>query len=360
MDTLAPPHLAEDWDNVGLMVGNPNKMVENVLLALEVTEDVIDEAINRNADLIITHHPLIYKPIKKIVTNDPISKMLIRLVQNDINLFVSHTNLDAADEGTSQYIADLLELDRIDYITKTDYEIYYKIQTSLPKTHEDAVKRALTQSGAGAIGDYTNCTFTTEGIGQFKPTDRAEPFIGSANELSSVEEVKIETIVPESHLQQTITSLLKAHPYEEPAYDVIKLENKIGGHGIGKYGYLQNMTKLSDLADHVKRVLDIKQVKVIGNLDKKINRVAIITGGGADYYKDVIKAADVLVTGDIKYHEAQYALQLNLAVIDAGHFETENLYMNRLKEILDEAFEEKSYDIQVMVSDIDVNPFQIV
>ena len=339
MEQIAPSNLKENWDNVGLMVGNQNKMVQNILLALEVTEEVIDEAINQNVDLIITHHPLIYKALKKIVDTDPISKMIIKLIKNDINLFVAHTNLDAAHEGTSQYVAELMNLSNITLLKEEHITQYYKIQVGLPTEHAKKVREAITKAGAGNIGDYSECTFTYFGTGTFKPGSNSNPFIGRKNELDVVEEVNIESIVQEKDLDNVISELVKVHPYEVPAYNIIKLENNLESFGIGRAGFLENKMNLKELAEKTKKILKGNFVKVIGDLEKKIFRVSVITGSGSDYIKIASKKSDVLITGDIKYHEAQLAKQLGLAIIDIGHYETENIYMTKLKEILDLEFE---------------------
>lgn len=360
MEQIAPSYLKEDWDNVGLMVGNQNKMVQNILLALEVSEEVIEEAINQNADMIITHHPLIYKPLEKIVDTDPISKMIIKLIKNDINLFVAHTNLDAAHNGTSQYVAELMNLSNINLLKKEYTTQYYKIQIGVPTEHAKKIREAITKAGAGNIGDYSECTFTCFGAGTFKPGTNSNPFIGRKNELETVDEVNIESIVEKKDLDNVISELLKAHPYEVPAYNIIKLENDIESFGVGRVGFLDSKMNLKELAEEAKKILKSDFVKVIGDLDKKIFRVSVITGAGSDYLKVASKKSDVLITGDIKYHEAQLAKQLGLAIIDIGHYETENIYMTKLKEILDLEFEKKSYDVKVKISEIDINPFNVL
>lgn len=360
MEQLAPPEYKESWDNIGLMVGNSNKMIEKVMVALEVTEAVIDEAVNKNVDMIISHHPLIYKPLKKLVLEDPISKMVMRLLSNDINLYVAHTNLDAADQGTCNYICQLLELNRIEYLQKDYSTKLFKIQTYVPNDHVRAVKTALSDAGAGQIETYSDCAFMVEGQGEFKPLEGSDPFIGSKDELESVNETKIETTVQEHYKSSVIKALLKSHPYEVPAYDVILLENKMNETGVGKYGFLKERMTLRELAIETKDILEVDHVKVTGDLDKKISSVAVITGAGDDYLSKVSKVADVLITGDMKYHMAQYALQLGLTVIDAGHYGTEQVYMNRLKPILEDAFEAKSYDVTVIQSEVNIDPFQLI
>lgn len=359
MEQIAPSNLALSWDNVGLLVGDENKMIENILLTLEVTPKVIEEAVDKNVDLIISHHPLIFKPLKKINTNDPISKMVIDMIQNNIQLYSAHTNLDISKAGTCYYMAELLELDRLKPLTVDHKEHLYKVQTFVPKEHLDSVKTAMTNAGAGQLENYEACTFIGEGIGQFKPLEGANPTIGSVGELESVEEYKLEAIVESSMLSKTLNAMIKAHPYEVPAYDVIKLENTTNEQGIGVVGYTQMQT-IEAFAKILKEKINHEQLRVVGDLNKKISSVAIVTGAGSDYIKAASKKADILITGDLKYHEAHLASQLKIAVIDAGHYETEHIYMPRLKEILDEQFEEKSYDVNVMVTETNNNPFQLI
>lgn len=360
MESIAPNRLAESWDNVGLMVGDDLKMVENILLALEVTEEVIDEAIEKNVDLIITHHPLIFKPLKKVNAHDPISKMVIRLIENRMNLFVAHTNLDISAVGTCHYLSELVGLDRVSYLNKTEFENLFKISVKVPEDYVEKVKQRMFALGAGQIGDYDSCSFDVPGKGQFKPNDQATPFIGKANELEIVDEVNVEMVVKKQAMHSVVEGMLKSHPYEEPAYDIIKLENKINEQGVGVYGFLTEPTTLKELGHQLKTLLKSDSVKLVGDADKKVSKVAIVTGSGSDYFRDAKRKADVLITGDVKYHEAHLAKQLKLAVIDAGHYETETIYMTRLKELLDKNFEEKSYDLKVMISETNINPFQLI
>ncbi|MCH4887699.1 Nif3-like dinuclear metal center hexameric protein [Acidaminobacter sp. JC074] len=358
MDQIAPRHLAESWDNVGLLVGDENKMVENILVALEVTDEVVEEAINKNIDLIITHHPLIFKPLKQINTNDPISKMVLKMIQNNINLFSAHTNLDISEVGTCHYLADLLELDRVDYLTTSHEDNLYKINCYVPESHLYIVKEALFKSGAGQYENYDSCAYEVKGQGQFRPLEGASPFVGEVGQVETTEEVRLEVIINRNDLSNALSAMIKAHPYEEPAYDVIKTEKKINQKGIGVYGYTS--TTIKELCKELKDILECDHLKVIGDVNKKIASVAIVTGAGSDYIKAASKKVDVLITGDMKYHEAHYAKQVKLNVIDAGHFETENVYMPRLKTLLDINFEKKSYDINVMVSETNINPFQLI
>ena len=360
LEKIAPRSLAESWDNVGLMVGSNHKMVQNILLALELSESVIEESIEKNIDLIIVHHPLIFKPLRKITDEDPIEKMVMTLIKNDINLYVSHTNLDAAQEGTSAYLSNLIGLNDLEVLEVSSEEILYKVQVFVPESSELEVKKAMTENGAGSIGPYKGCSFISKGLGEFVPLEGSNPHIGQINALTQAKEVKIETLVSEDNLKQLIAAMLDSHPYEVPAYDVIKLENKGYKKGIGRVGNLEAVVSLEDFADYVKKQLKADSVKIIGKKDAKIKSVSVVTGAGSDYIKSASKKSDLLITGDIKYHQAQEALQLGLSIIDGGHYETEVIYLNFFQELLQRKFEEKSYDVRVMVSEIDLYPFSII
>jgi dinuclear metal center YbgI/SA1388 family protein len=360
LEHIAPKSLAESWDHVGLMVGSKHKMVQNILLALELTESIIEEAIEKNIDLIVVHHPLIFKSLSKITDDNPIENMAMTLIKNDINLYVSHTNLDAAKEGTCQYLAELLGLKNLKVLEVASEEILYKVQVFLPQASEIKVKEAMINHGAGAMGEYKGCSFVSKGIGEFVPLEGSNPHIGQINEDTQVDEVKIETLVSENHLKEVIAAMIQSHPYEEPAYDIIKLENKGTKKGIGRVGTLDEMTSLENFAAFVKEKLKADHIKIIGKKDKKIKRVSVVTGAGSDYIKVASENSDVFITGDIKYHQAQEALQSGLAIIDGGHYETEVIYLERYQEILQKKFEEKSYDVQVLVSEININPFTTI
>lgn len=358
MEHIAPEKWAEPWDNVGLLVGQKHKMIQNVLVALEVTDAVVDEAIEKNVDMIIVHHPLIFKAMKTITDDDPISKMVIKLIKNDINLYVAHTNLDASPEGTSAYLAEVLELSDIKVLDESLSAQWFKIHVYVPIDQTEQVKKAMFDHGAGKIQTYDHCAYTIEGQGQFRPLEGSKPFIGQENSLTQVAEVKIEVMVPEHLLNPVVEAMIKAHPYEVPAYDVFKTERVFSTGGIGVHGKLKKPLTLLDLSQQVKALLNLQHLKFVGKEDQMMHRVSIVTGAGADYMKLAKIKSDVLITGDVKYHEAQDALQMGLALIDGGHYETEVFYMSRLKEILDKIFEEKSYDVQVIMSETDINPFK--
>lgn len=354
-----PKHLAESWDNVGFLVGSPNGRVEKVMTALELTPEVLEEAIEKNVDLVIVHHPLIFKPMKSITDENEVGQMIRNLIMHKIGLYAAHTNLDSGKDGTGEFLAQLLGLKNYQPLEVTHKTAYVKLVTYVPNTHAKAVADAIGSAGGGSIGNYENCHFFTEGKGTFTPLEGAKPFIGEVNQTEVVDEVRIETIIEKPQLKMVLTELIKTHPYELPAYDIIPLENEMEVFGIGVAGSLSEGLTFEELVEMVKEKLSVKVVKGVKALDHTIRRVAVCPGAGADYiHSAVALGCDVLITGDLKYHEAQLARSLRLSVIDAGHYETEEPYMAYFAEWLRKACEQKDYEVKVIVSEINANPLK--
>lgn len=333
MEKLAPTKYAMEWDNVGLLVGRDNKDVKTVMVALDSSMAVIEEAVKNNVDMLITHHPLIFSPIKRVNFNDPLGKKIFLLANNDISYYAAHTNLDAA--VMADMAGKMFGLTNTNSLETSFGESIYKISVFVPVSHALKVRDAMTREGAGHIGGYSECTFMVEGKGSFKPLDGSEPYVGMINETTTVEETKIETVAREDNLDRVIKAMLKVHPYEEVAYDIYKLENKTDERGIGIRGYINNDVTLEQFAELVKEKLEAKTVKVCGNLRKKVVTVAICPGAGKSVVKHAIKAkVDVLVTGDIDHHTALDAWEAGLAIIDAGHFMTEHFVVDYLRDYL--------------------------
>lgn len=351
-----PLNLAYDWDNVGLLVGDFDSEIKKVLVSLEANEKIIREAIDQNIDLIVTHHPFIFRKMNKINTKDLKGRLICDLIKNDIALYSMHTNFDIAFDGLNDYFMEIMGFENCKVLDITNTETLYKLAVYTPMTHEKIVREALGESGAGYIGNYSNCTFNTSGIGTFRPEESSNPFIGKIGKIEEVEEVKIETIVPSSILQKTISKMIKAHPYEEVAYDVYKLENKGKAVGLGRYSTIDNEIDLESLCEKIKLKLNMDHIRVVGELNTKIKKVAVVTGAGSDMISLAkSKNCDVIITGDVKYHEAQDALDMNMCVVDCGHFHTENIFKDVMKRFLD-----TSEGIEVINSEINLNPFKII
>jgi len=333
---LAPPKLIEkDWDNSGLQLGSLNKEVKNVLITLDISPLTVEYAIINNIDMIISHHPLFFKSIKSISADTIKGKMIVDLIRNDIIVYSIHTNLDSAENGVNEILARKFKLLNTQILSKSYTEKLYKVAVYVPETHSDVVRKAMTDSGGGFIGNYSHCTFNTEGTGTFMPREGTNPFIGDINKMEYVKEVKIETIVRGEQLAEVIKSMCEVHPYEEVAYDIYNIYNEGKEYGYGRVGELESEKTLYDIALLTKETLCCDSVKVYRDPDKIVKRVAVCGGSGIDFLKDAyFKKADVYITGDIKYHDAQIALEQGIALIDAGHFYTEKIMLPYIEDFL--------------------------
>ncbi len=334
LDNWAKPYLIDDWDNTGFQIGDPNKKVKKILIALDLDRKVLEKAIRTKTDMIITHHPIIFKPLNRITTTNYQEKLIYDTIKEEIVVYNAHTNLDLATGGVNDIFAELLGLKDLDVLNTSYIEPLYKMSVFVPKSHSDKVRNALGEAGAGWIGNYSHCTYNVKGVGTFIPKVGTNPFIGESNKLEKVDEIKIETIVEEKNLNKVLNKMIKAHPYEEAAYDIYPLRNKGKKYGYGRVGNIEEMT-LKSFLDLVKEKLAIDPIKVYGYNDKTIKRVALCGGSGASFIQDAYnKEADVYVTGDIKYHDAQLGHQLDLIVVDANHYDTEKIILPKLKDYI--------------------------
>jgi len=357
MQELAPPNLAEDWDNVGLIVGDSKSEVKRVMLCLDATSKVIDEAVECNADMIISHHPLIFKGIKKLNDDNIVGKRIIKLVRNNISLYSAHTNLDTCECGVNQKLAEVLGLQNIRNLNTYREDKVYKLSVFVPFSHVDVVREAITSEGGGWIGNYSDCTFMTPGIGTFRPLEGTNPFIGSRGKLEKVDEYRLETVVPECKLKKVVDAMLKAHPYEEVAYDIYPL--KISGKvfSLGKIGDVDKQVSLNEFVDIVKDKLNIRHVRVIGDYKGVIERVAVFCGSFDRNWVNLnSREFDIVVTGDVKYHDALDIAESGRCVIDAGHFATEQIILPILKNMLSEKFG----NVEFILSSMSIDPFNVI
>lgn len=335
MEEEFPLHLAESWDNSGLQIGSSDKKVSRILIALDLDSYVLKQAVEQQVDMIITHHPLFFKPVKNINYASPLGKMIKTLISADITVYAAHTNLDAAERGLNQALAEKLGLVNIEPLYPASREALFKLVVYVPTTHLEEVRAAICTAGAGNIGKYADCTFRTRGTGTFRPGQDTNPFIGQTGQLEEVDEFRLETIIYERDIKQVLNSMHQAHPYEEVAYDLYHLENEGRVFSPGRKGCLVEETSLQDYAFQVKDLLGLKSLRVVGNLGGIVKNVAIISGSGASLMNRVIgQNIDLLVTGDLKYHEAKDAEAAGLKVIDAGHQGTEAIVVPLLIDYL--------------------------
>jgi dinuclear metal center YbgI/SA1388 family protein len=339
LENIAPSELADDRDPVGLQVGDTSAEVRRVCVAVDASNSVVNAAVQRKADLVITHHPLIYRPLSSITVGDPVSKRVIKLVQAKISFFVMHTNFDTAPGGMNDVLAAKLGVIDTVPLTNRREDKFYKIVVFVPEEAVEQVRDAMAEAGAGRIGQYTHCSFRTLGTGSFVPLPAAQPYIGTHGELEEVEEYRLEMICAGSWLDQVIAEMLDKHPYDEVAYDVYELANEPIIYGYGRVGTLDKESSLGEFAELVIRTLDVRFPRIYGDPEKTVRRVALCSGGGASHIREAVQLeADVYVTGDLKHHQIENAMDLGIPLIDAGHFETEKPGMVSLVDRLRKAF----------------------
>lgn len=360
IEKFAPKKLSLEWDNVGLMVGASSAKVKKILVVLTVTPGVVEYAASSGVDLIISHHPFIFRPLNSVRQDLPVGKMIIEAIKHDIAIYSAHTNLDVAKGGINDLLAQKLGLEKVEVLEKTFEEPLKKIVVYVPKGYEEVVRDSMGDAGAGHIGNYSHCSFNISGIGTFKPLEGSNPFLGRQGELERVEEVRVETIAPASRVKKILNAMLKVHPYEEVAYDIYPVENEGCAFGLGRIGYLKTPVTLGELCRIVKQKLEVEFLRVVGEPNRKVSKIALCGGaGGSLISKAVFAGADAYITGDIKYHEAEEAKASGIALIDAGHYSTEKIILNFLAEYLKKELAELESDVSIEVYD-EGDPIKIV
>ncbi len=357
MEEMASRKLAESWDNVGLLIGDGRQEVSKVMVCLDVPEWVVEEAIANNVDMIIAHHPIIFSSIKKINSDNILGRKIMKLIKNNISVYCFHTNYDIVSGGLNDMFAAQLGFKSFEIIETTTTEKLYKLAVFVPAGHEQKLMEVMGKAGAGFIGNYSHCTFRSSGTGTFKPLEGCNPYIGRIGELENVDEIRLETIVSEKNLNKVVREMLKAHPYEEAAYDVYELENKGKSMGLGRLVELEKETNLEDLALRIKKALNVDSIKVAGEKNRIIKKAALINGAGNKFVNSAYFAgAQVLVTGDMQYHQIMDAVEMGLCVIDAGHFATEKIMVKHIAHALKSKFEQLKYGVEVIESQSNIDP----
>lgn len=355
LDRWAPKELAWERDNVGLQVGSPEQPVKRILVALDCTDAVIGEALRLKATLIITHHPLVYHPLKSVTENDPAGRLVLRLARHGVALFSAHTNLDFARSGVSIALAERIGLKHTKILVASR-GTQRKVVVFVPRDHADRVMSAMARSGAGHIGEYDLCSFRTEGTGTFRGSAAAKPSIGQTGRLEHVGEVRLEMIVPSWNLDAVISAMRTVHPYEEPAYDVYELSNPSLDTGAGAIGELVPSRTLSSFLRHTAKVLRSGALRYTGDPRRRVRRVAVCGGGGTELIRAAAQQrADAFVTADLGYHAFQRA-DGALALIDAGHFETEAPIVGKIVTFLQTRLADLRARVHVYASQQSLNP----
>jgi len=337
LESIAPLSYQEDYDNSGLLVGDESQEVQSALVALDCTEAIVDEAILHNCDLIITHHPIIFKGLKKLNGKNYIERVILKAIKNDIALYAIHTNLDSVQEGVNKVICDRLGIVNPVMLSPKKGQLK-KLVTYCPAAEADTVRDALFDAGAGNIGKYSECSFNSTGNGTFKGNEGTDPFVGVPGIRHQEQEVKIETIFKAQDERKVLLALLETHPYEEVAYDIYLLDNKNQEVGAGMVGFLDSPLSALDFLQMLKVRMKASVIRHTEVLTKPIRKVAVCGGSGSFLLKDALAAgADAFVTADFKYHEFFDAEQ-KLIIADIGHFESEQFTSNLLLDIIKEKF----------------------
>lgn len=358
VEKRAPRHWAESWDNVGLQVGDPERPVSRVLVALELTDSVLAEAEAAGADLILVHHPAIFKPLQAIRLDTAAGRRLERMLRGGIALYAAHTNLDQAFGGTNDTLAAAAGLQQFEVLAPVVQERYLKLVVFVPRGHEDAVRNALADAGAGHIGNYSHCTFQTEGTGTFLPLEGAQPFTGQQGQVSHEAEWRLETILPESLATAAVAALIAAHPYEEVAYDLYPLANPGRPRGHGRLGRLPAPVTLAELAATLKARLGVRHVRLVGPADRPVQQIAVAAGSGGQFLADAARrGAQVLITGDLDHHDALDALDLGLALLDVGHWASERIVVPPLAAYLRQQMQAEGLTVDVLEAQSETDPF---
>jgi dinuclear metal center YbgI/SA1388 family protein len=355
LDQLAPPSLAMPGDRIGLQVGRMDKPVKRVWLALDPSPNVIRLAVADGADLLITHHALLYHPVSRIDTQTARGAAIATALAHDLTIYTAHTNLDIAEGGVNDVLAELFGLRDVEVLDPMQHERFRKLVVFVPESHHEAVLDAVCSAGAGHIGNYSHCTFNAKGFGTFLPQEGSQPFLGEVGKLERADEIRLETIVPEDKVEAVVRAMLEAHPYEEVAYDLYPLELTGKPYGIGRIGNLPQSVPLEEFAGRVKQALNLPNIRFGGDPEHPVQRVAVLGGSGSKWAaKALAKGADVLVTADCDHHAVADAWQDGLAIVDATHASLERPVMYRLQQKLAEKF---GSEVLFTVADVAEDPF---
>ncbi len=353
LETIAPLSYQESYDNSGLIVGSPNDEVHKILISLDCTESVVDEAIDKGCNLIISHHPIVFKGLKRFNGSNYVERTVIKAIKNNIALYAIHTNLDNIVGGVSSKIADKLSLTNQAILSPKSGQLK-KLVVYVPRTHVEEVRRALFESGAGAIGNYDECSYNSAGYGTFRPLEGADPAIGNVGVQERVEETKIEVVFPAYLERKIVVSMLASHPYEEVAYHIVSLENKLLTVGSGVIGNLEEPMSGNDFLAYLKDSMNLKVIRHTALLDRPIQRVAVCGGSGGFLLQEAKRSgADIFITADYKYHEF-FDAEDEIVIADIGHFESEQFTQELLLDIIKKKF----VNFAVLITETDTNPIK--
>ena len=353
LEALVPLSLQESYDNCGLITGSKSSQITNILVALDCTEEVVEEAILQGCNLIVAHHPIIFKGLKKINGNNYVERTIIKAIQSNIAIYAIHTNLDNKfDIGVNQKIGEKLSLKNIKPLAPIEGTLQ-KLVTFIPNNHLDQIRSALFDAGGGTIGNYDQCSFTVTGTGTFRGNEKSKPFIGEPNLLHHEPELRLEMIYPSYLQNRLIKALILSHPYEKPAFDIYALENNMPLIGAGLIGELPKPLEEQEFLAYLKKSLNLNTIRYT-SYKETISKVALCGGSGSFLLKNALQAdADAFITGDFKYHEF-FDAENRLLIADIGHYESEFF----TKELLKDLILKKFTTFAVLLSGINTNPIK--
>ena len=355
LEQLAPLSYQEDYDNAGLLVGDFNAPLKGILITLDVTPEVIDDAIAKGTNLVVAHHPLIFSGLKRIIGNTYVEKAIQKAIKHDIAVYAAHTNLDSVPGGVNSKIGELLGLTNLRFLQPLEGELV-KLVTFVPISDAEKVRLAMFNAGAGHIGNYDYCSYNLQGKGTFRAGENTNPHVGNKGELHFEEEIRIEVVVPKAKLSKVITEMIASHPYEEVAYDIYPILNKYQGAGMGMIGELVNPLTELEFLNLVKERFNLQVIKHTALLNSTIKKVAYCGGSGASLIKPAISAkADIFITADIKYHQF-FDAENKILLADIGHFESEQFTVDIFYEYLLKKFSK----FAVLKSEVKTNPINYI
>ncbi len=360
LQQIAPPTLAESWDNVGLQIGDPNWKVRKICTALDPVLHVVKRACHENVNLLITHHPLFLKHLDRIDLNTTKGKIINLALHNHLAIFCAHTNLDSSIGGINDVLANKLNLIDIKPLKKEFHKNFYKLVLFAPLASETPILKVLASLDAGQIGTYSCCSFRNKGVGTFLPNKESTPYIGTQGSISEVEEIRIETIVNKENIENIITSIQKIHPYEIMPYDIYPIVTSLKS-GIGRIGKLKKEISLSTFVQQIKNTLNLRIVKISGNLETLIKSVALCSGSGSSMVGQFLKSeAQVYVSGDITYHDALAAQEQGLTTIDLGHFNSERFAISNFTKRFEKMISAIDKNISIFTADFESDVFKFI
>jgi len=353
IEKFAHPALKEDYDNVGLLIGSGSDEVSGILITLDVTPEVLDEAIEKNCSLIVAHHPLIFRGLKNITDSTETGRIVMKAIKNGVAIFAGHTNVDSVPAGVSGTMAKKLGLVNTSVLSPARHRLL-KLVVYVPEDHAEKVRNAIFDAGAGMIGNYDSCSYNVSGTGTFRAGENTDPYVGEKGKLHFEPEIRIETVMPDFIKNRVVAAMLDAHPYEEAAYDIYSLENEWYGAGLGIVGEPAKPIDELQFLSFLKEAFNVECLKHTPLLGRPVKKVALCGGAGSEFLGAAVAAgADVFISADFKYHQF-FEAEKRILIADIGHFESEQF----TKELFFEILTKKFSNFAIRLSEVNTNPIK--